>query len=637
MLVNIHKILKEYFGFSSFRSQQEEIIHAVLSGKDVLALLPTGGGKSLCYQIPTLAKEGLCLVISPLIALMKDQVDHLRKKNITAFSLHSGQSFYEVKQTLKAAAESNCKFLYISPERLQTTVFKEWVSSLYINLIAVDEAHCISQWGYDFRPPYLKIAEIRNELTNVPILALTASATPDVQQDICDKLLFEQPIIFRQSFAKPNLSFSAFQLSSKYNKLKEILQNVPGSALVYCKNRKRTKDIAQLLLADSISSTFYHAGLSTEVRMQRQQEWIDNKTRVMACTNAFGMGIDKPDVRTVVHMDVPECQENYYQEAGRAGRDGKKAYAVLLYSNQELKDMEKLSDQKFPALSDIKKIYQSIGNYLQIPEGTGQDQYYHFDIREFCDRWKLDGNLVVNVLKTLEQAGYISFHESVFVPSKVGFCTNKEFLYQFEKSHGKLEPMIKCLLRTYDGIFTNVVSINELNISKILKLSPEEVQKQLLALASHRIIEYDPRKDKPQIFFIYNRVPKDDIVFDQKQYQKRKLQYQTRIHDMIKYTKNNTLCRSEILRKYFGEQRTEPCGICDICLYNKSQSITQKELQLVINQLKVDLQNPLKLDDIKRKNPTIKKNILEKAIHYLIKEEIVSYDLQGKLFLKAKN
>ncbi len=633
-MTNIHQILQQHFGHANFRPQQEDIINAVLQGNDVLALLPTGGGKSLCYQVPALAKDGLCLVISPLIALMKDQVDHLRRKNITAFSLHSGLSFYEVKQTLKAASESNCKFLYVSPERLQTTVFKEWISSLDISLIAVDEAHCISQWGYDFRPPYLKIAELRERLPGIPILALTASATPDVQQDICDKLLFKKANIFRQSFAKPNLSFSAFQLPSKYNKLKEILQNVPGSALVYCKNRRRTKDIAGLLQADGIVASFYHAGLTAEQRTQRQQEWIENKTRVMVCTNAFGMGIDKPDVRTVVHMDVPESQENYYQEAGRAGRDGKKAYAVLLYSHLELEDMKLLPEAKFPVMFDIRRVYQGLCNYLQIPEGIGEGQYYDFDIRVFCDRWKHEPMLVANVMKTLEQAGYIAFQENVFTPAKATFITNKEWLYEFEKREPALEPLIKCLLRAYDGIFTNLVSINEVNIGKIIRQPLEEVQRQLQSLAYHRIIEYQAKKDTPQVYFIYNRVAKDEVVIDHKQYEKRKLQYTSRIESMIRYATNEKLCRSEILRKYFGEKETETCGICDVCLHNKSKIITQKDLEPVIAKLKTILHQPLKLDEIRTLLPGIGKAVIEKAIQYLISEQVVGYDLQGKVFLK---
>ena len=634
-MTSIHQILQQHFGHANFRPQQEDIINTVLQGNDVLALLPTGGGKSLCYQVPALAKDGLCLVISPLIALMKDQVDHLRRKNITAFSLHSGLSFYEVKQTLKAASESNCKFLYVSPERLQTNVFKEWISSLDISLIAVDEAHCISQWGYDFRPPYLKIAELRERLPGIPILALTASATPDVQQDICDKLLFKKANIFRQSFAKPNLSFSAFQLPSKYNKLKEILQNVPGSALVYCKNRRRTKDIAGLLHADGIVASFYHAGLTAEQRTQRQQEWIENKTRVMVCTNAFGMGIDKPDVRTVVHMDVPESQENYYQEAGRAGRDGKKAYAVLLYSHLELEDIKLLPESKFPVMFDIRRVYQGLCNYLQIPEGIGEGQYYDFDIRVFCDRWKHEPLLVANVMKTLEQAGYIAFQENVFTPAKATFVTNKEWLYEFEKREPALEPLIKCLLRAYDGIFTNLVSINEVNIGKIIRQPLEEVQRQMQSLAYHRIIEYQAKKDAPQVYFIYNRVAKDEVVIDHKQYAKRKLQYTTRIESIIRYATNDKLCRSEILRKYFGEEKTETCGICDVCLHNKSKIITQKDLEPVIAKLKTILHQPMKLDAIRTQLPAVSKAVIEKAVQWLISEQVVGYDLQGKVFLKG--
>lgn len=630
----INDILQQHFGFSTFRPQQEEIINHVLAGKDTLALLPTGGGKSLCYQVPALAKDGLCLVISPLIALMKDQVDHLRRKNITAFSIHSGLSFAEVKQTLKAAGESNCKFLYVSPERLQTTVFKEWLPSLDVNIIAVDEAHCISQWGYDFRPPYLRIAELRRLLPGVPILALTASATRDVQQDICDKLQFKQHHIFRQSFAKPNLSFSAFQLPSKYNKLKEILRTVPGSALVYCKNRRRTKDIAGLLAADGIVASYYHAGLSTDERTQRQQDWIDNKTRVMVCTNAFGMGIDKPDVRTVVHMDTPESQENYYQEAGRAGRDGKRAYAVLIYSAAELDDMEQMPDQKYPALADIRLVYQSLGNYLQIPEGIGEGQYYDFDIREFTERWKLDILQVVNIMKTLEQAGYIAFQENVFTPSKAGFICSTEWLHEFAERHPDLDAIVKCLLRNYDGIFTNIVSINEAIIGKITRQPIAEINRQLGLLHKNRIINYTPKKDAPQVYFIYNRVGKDEVVIDHKQYQRRRQQYEERLQAIINYAGNNARCRSEILRRYFGEKETEPCGICDVCLSKKASAITSKELEPVITKLKVILQSPLKLPEIRPLLPGTGKAVIEKAIDFLIAEQLASYDLQGRVFLK---
>lgn len=630
-IIDIHKILKQYFGFSAFRAQQEEIIRAVLEGNDVLALLPTGGGKSICYQVPALAKEGICLVVSPLIALMKDQIDHLHRKNITAFSLHSGQSFYEVRQTFKAVANSNCKFFYVSPERLQTKLFKEWLPSLNINLIAVDEAHCISQWGYDFRPPYLKIAEIRSEFPKVPIIALTASATPDVQQDICEKLIFKNYNVFRQSFAKPNLSFSSFRLSSKYNKLKEILQKVPGSALVYCKNRKRTKDIAALLQSDNISASFYHAGLTAAERSQRQQDWINNQTRVMVCTNAFGMGIDKPDVRVVVHVDVPECLENYYQEAGRAGRDGKKAYAVLLYSDAEMKDMEKLSDQKFPLIYDIRKVYQSLCNYLQIPEGSGEGEYFDFDIKEFCLRWKLEVNMVMNVLKTLEQAGYLAFSETVFTSSKIEFITGKEYLHSFENEKPLLIPIIKCLLRTYEGIFTNIVSINENAIAKTMHQTVDDIKKQLQLLTHCSIINYQPQKDSPQVCFLYNRIAKEEITIDQQAYKKRKSLYEYRIRNMIRYAVNMKVCRSEMVRKYFGEKETEACGICDACL-NKSKNISLTQIQEISEQIKNVLAKPMTLQQILIHFTKTKKEVVELAIQNMIMERLIEYDLNGCLF-----
>ncbi|HWC52926.1 MAG TPA: ATP-dependent DNA helicase RecQ, partial [Chitinophagaceae bacterium] len=417
----IDEILKQYWGFDSFRPLQKEIIESILEGKDTLALMPTGGGKSLCYQIPALAKEGMCLVISPLIALMKDQVENIRKKGITAFAIYSGMSRKEIMNTLKVATNSNCKFLYVSPERLETALFKEYLPGMDINLIAVDEAHCISQWGYDFRPPYLRIAALREELPDIPVLALTASATPEVQEDICEKLKFKNQNIFRQSFERPNLSYSVFEVDSKINKIIEILKKVPGSAIVYCKSRKRTKEISELLHLQNISSDYYHAGLAQEDRNRKQEEWIQNKTRVIVCTNAFGMGIDKPDVRTVIHADVPDCLENYYQEAGRAGRDGKKSFAVLLYDEKDLHELEELTTQRFPPLSEIRNVYQAVSNYLQIPSDSGQGESYDFDIADFIKKFKLNSHTVLFSLKALEQEGWLAFNEQVFIPSAVQF------------------------------------------------------------------------------------------------------------------------------------------------------------------------------------------------------------------------
>ena len=446
---NIHQILKQYWGFDTFRPLQEEIIRTALNNEDALALLPTGGGKSLCYQVPGMARPGLCLVISPLIALMKDQVDSLRKKGITAFALYAGMTRKEVINALKVAGQSNCKFLYVSPERLESSLFKEYLPGLDISLIAVDEAHCISQWGYDFRPPYLRIGELRKELPDVPVLALTASATTEVQDDICDRLGFKERKIFRQSFERPRLSYSVFNVEAKITKIAEILERVPGTALVYCKSRKRCKEISDLLQLRKISANYYHAGLGSEERSKRQQDWITNQTRVIVCTNAFGMGIDKPDVRVVIHADPPDCTEHYYQEAGRAGRDGKNAFAVLLYEEKDLLDLEDLPNQRFPEPDEIRNVYQALANYFQLPSGEGQGQYFEFDLADFVKKFKLQTYPVIYALKTLEQEGWLSFNEQVFIQANVQFTANRERLEQLEKDEPELSQLSKALLRTY--------------------------------------------------------------------------------------------------------------------------------------------------------------------------------------------
>ena len=487
--ITIHEILKQFWGYDSFRPLQQEIINSVLEGKDTLALMPTGGGKSICYPVPGLVKDGLCLVISPLIALMKDQVENLRKKNITAYAIYSGMSRKEVINTLKVAANSNCKFLYVSPERLETSLFKEYLPVLHINLIAVDEAHCISQWGYDFRPPYLRIASLREEIPDVPVLSLTASATVEVQSDICDKLQFKTKNIFRQSFERSNLSYSVFNVDSRINKIIEILKNVPGSGIVYCKSRKRTKEIADLIKMHGISTDFYHAGLAQEERNRKQEEWITNQTRIIVCTNAFGMGIDKPDVRVVIHADSPDCLENYYQEAGRAGRDGKKSYAVLLYGEKDTKELEDSIQLRYPLIEEIRQVYQSISNYLQIPSGSGEDQYYDFDLTDFIKKFKLNSHTALYSLKVLEQNEWLSFNEQVFLPSTVQFTTGKEYLYQFEKDHLQLEPLIKTLLRSYEGIFGYPASISENILAHLLKKDKKEIKIELGQLHENRMIE----------------------------------------------------------------------------------------------------------------------------------------------------
>lgn len=585
MLSSPQDILKKYWGYHSFRGSQEAIINAIADGEDVLALLPTGGGKSVCFQVPALMKEGLCLVISPLISLMKDQVENLEKKGITAIALHGGLSFYEVATILQQAAQGDYKFLYLSPERLETKIFKEYLHVLNITLIAVDEAHCISQWGYDFRPSYLRIASLREELPAVPVIALTASATKKVQDDIVAKLHFKNPNIFRGSFKKSNLSYSVFKVESKINKVVDILNHVAGSSIVYCRNRKQTKNVAQLLSLQNISADHYHAGLTQEERGAKQNNWISNNTRVMVCTNAFGMGIDKPDVRTVIHYDVPDCLENYYQEAGRAGRDEKKSFAVLLYQSQDETGLQCFPDIRFPLIPDIRKVYQSLADFLQIPVGIGEGNYYDFDLNEFIKNFKLDAYLVINVLKVLEQEGHLSFNENIFLPSQVTVIASKELLIDFERNHPGLEPVLKCLLRTYQGIIDNRVSIHEKQVAKLARLPYEKVYADLKELQAFRIIEYLPQKETPQIFFQLNRAPASSLHINHDAYLERKRQYQSRIDTMLAYLHLQDDCRNKFISSYFGDEAVQDCSICDNCLQQKNGEPAEKEFEKITQRI----------------------------------------------------
>ena len=653
---DIQKILKQYWGFNTFRPLQEDVINSILDRKDTLALMPTGGGKSLCYQVPAMAKEGMCLVISPLIALMKDQVESLRKKSITAFAIFSGMSRKEVINTFKVASESNCKFLYVSPERLETNLFKEYLPGLNITLIAVDEAHCIAQWGYDFRPPYLRIAALREELPGVPVLALTASATPDVQNDVCEKLrphhqplstgwrgeqppLSEDPFngwkVFRQSFERPNLSYSNFKVDSKINKIIEILRKVAGTGIIYCKSRKRTKEISELLQLQNISADFYHAGLVQEERSKRQEAWINNKTRVIVCTNAFGMGIDKPDVRTVIHADVPDCLENYYQEAGRAGRDGKISYAVLLYDERDLHELEELSALRFPSLDDIRNVHQCVANYLQIPTGTGEGEYYDFDISDFLRKFKLTSHTTLYSLKALEQEGWLAFNEQVFLSSSVMFTSSKNYLQEFETAHPQLEPVIKTLLRAYEGIFDYPASISEKIMAGLMKIEADEVKKQLTILERFGIIQYTPQKDTPQLYMLRNRIKAEDITINMVAYNKRKEQFQQRMKQMVSYVKEVVQCRSQIIGSYFGDSAIKACGICDNCLRQKATRLTKEEFEAlhhrIINMVKY---KSLHTKELLLKLNGIKKEKAWKVLEFLQAENEIEMDAGGWIRIK---
>ena len=629
------QILKQYWGYDAFRPLQEEIITAVLEGKDALALLPTGGGKSICFQVPAMAKDGLCLVVSPLIALMKDQVEQLKRRGIPALAVYSGMSFIEVKKTLQNAAYGNFKFLYVSPERLETKLFLEYLPSMNISLLAVDEAHCVSQWGYDFRPPYLRIANLREWLPGVPVLALTASATKVVQDDICDKLLFKKDHQrFQQSFERPNLSYSVFNVAGKQNKLLEILKNVPGTAIVYCKSRKHTKEIADLLRMHSINADFYHAGLSNDERNTKQENWITNKTRVIVCTNAFGMGIDKPDVRVVVHYDVPDCLENYYQEAGRAGRDGKRAYAVLLYGNKELNDLQNQGDIRFPKEADIKIIYTALMNHLQIAAGSGEGVNFDFDIAGFANAFKQNILTVTYAIKALEQEDIISFNEMVFKPSSVLFTANRSDLTEFEKIHPELEPLIKGLLRSYEGVFDYPATVYESQLAKFIKKDIESVKKELRTLNDYSIIAYAPQKDKPQLTLLQNRMYVDNYAVNMASYLQRKKNFEQRVAAMLDYIKNTANCRSKLIATYFNAPTNKSCGCCDNCINEKGLVISMEEFESIsagIFQLVKSTALPVK--EIQNQLKGVKKEKLWKVINYLQAENKISVTKEGDLFL----
>ncbi|MEO6812785.1 MAG: ATP-dependent DNA helicase RecQ [Ginsengibacter sp.] len=629
-------VLKKYWGYDAFRPLQSEVIQSVLSGIDTLALMPTGGGKSICFQVPSLATEGLCLVISPLIALMKDQVYNLKQKGIPALSIYSGMGFTEVKKTLQNAAYGNFKFLYVSPERLETDLFLEFLPVIKVNLIAVDEAHCISQWGYDFRPPYLRIASIRQFFPNVPILALTASATLSVQKDICSKLEFKPGFqSFHQSFERANLSYSAFELSSKQNKLLTVLKKVPGTGIVYCKSRKRTKEIAELLKLNGISADFYHAGLSNDERNKKQEEWINNKTQIIACTNAFGMGIDKPDVRTVIHYEVPDALENYYQEAGRAGRDGKKSYAVLLFNNAEINELKKQPDIRFPNMMMIRKVYAALCNHFQLPSGLGEGLSYDFDINTFVKNFKLEVFIANNVIKILEQEELISYSEQFFSPSTVVFTTDKKELEIFEKNYPQYDEVIKGLLRSYDGIFDYPALINETQLSKFISIKKEKLIIVLNEIKKIGIIDYTPQKEKPQIMFLQNRVNADDLIINEKNLLKRKDAFEKRLSAMILFTENKNRCRSQMVAAYFNDHQVKPCGICDNCIRNKKSVLSTEEFEAISKEIKkITREKYVPLSYLFQNLSPFTQNKIMKTLNFLQEENKVTISQDGLIKLK---
>ncbi len=618
--------LKKYWGYDSFRSLQEEIIQSVIDGNDALALMPTGGGKSLCFQVPAMCQEGICLVVSPLIALMKDQVYHLREKKIAAEAIYSGMHFKDIDRVLDNCIYGNIKFLYLSPERLTSEIVQERISKMNVNLLAIDEAHCISQWGYDFRPAYLEISAIRPLLPNTPVLALTATATEKVVEDIQQKLEFSDGQVFQKSFGRDNLAYVVLKEEGKEAKLLDILKKVKGSGVVYVRNRKKTKAIAMYLNRHGIQADFYHAGLSTDERSRKQEAWINNVTRVIVCTNAFGMGIDKPDVRTVVHLDLPDSPEAYFQEAGRAGRDGEKAFAILLYDTTDGESLERNLELSFPPIPEIKRTYQALGSYFQLATGAGKNESYDFDLVSFCQKFSLKPVTVFNSLRVLEQSGWIAMTESVYVPSSLKIYLNKDQLYDYQLKNKDLDNIIKTILRSYQGAFHNYVSINETQIAKFLKMDKQKFIDCLIKLRTDRVILYRPKKDAPQIIFLEDRVDISNLMIDQKLYDFRKNRQMERVKKMLAYAED-LVCRHKQLLAYFGETEVEACGICDVCLGRNEASVSTEDFARYKEKIQKLLgAKPMQLKELIGSFAPKREKTVLKVIEILVDEGMLDMD-----------
>ena len=588
------KILVKYWGHSSFRPLQEEIIDSVLGQNDTLALLPTGGGKSITFQVPALMKDGICIVVSPLIALMKDQVQNLKQKGISAGAIYSGMHFDEIESVYNNCIHDKFKFLYVSPERLETEAFRYLIGQLNVNLLAIDEAHCISQWGYDFRPPYLKIAEVRSLIPNAPILALTATATPNVTGDIMDKLRFKKPNLLKASFLRKNLSYSILKENDKTTILLKTLKNTNGSSIVYVRSRKKCREISEILNQNNIKSTYYHAGLNARERVKRQELWTNNQTRVMVSTNAFGMGIDKADVGLVVHYDLPDSIESYFQETGRAGRNDKAAQGLVLYNNLDINNSIKRLKDSFPEISQIKKIYNALGNYFQIPEGSGKDIGFDFNLTDFCSNYNLKIIETYNAIKILEREGFIYFIESSGQYSQIMIHLKKSDLYRFQVENSDSDRLLKEILRSYSGVFTEYVNINENLIAKRTEMSKEAVVKKLNYLDNLKVLKYIPVKLSPQIVFTSERLGIKNIQLEQDNYKNIKIAAEKRLQSLLNFLSNSMQCRSQQLLAYFGEPKSMRCGICDVC--NRKSELTVNDIEF--SRINNFLEKELKFDSL---------------------------------------
>ena len=632
----IHQILKKYWGYDSFRPLQEDIINAVLDGNDTLALLPTGGGKSVCFQIPAIALQGVCIVVTPLISLMKDQVEQLKKRKIPAVAVHSAMKMREIDIALDNCVYGDIKFLYLSPERLKTKILKERIKKMKVSLLVVDEAHCISQWGYDFRPPYLEIVEFRKLIPGKPVIALTATATKEVKLDIQEKLDFKNGKLFQKSFARPNLSYSCFNEEDKERKLLNILQKVPGTAIVYVRSRMRTKQISELLNRAGIKADHYHAGLDNEKRSARQDAWINNKTRVIVATNAFGMGIDKPDVRVVAHMELPDNLESYYQEAGRAGRDEKTAFAVALYNQTDIDNLKKRVQQQNPSVKYLKKVYQCLANYYHLAIGSSNLANYDFELGNFQNTYQLHPTESYYALKKLEEHGFILLNEAFYSPSKIFLDVDNKTLYEFQVANKNSDPVIKVLLRMYGGeLFSSFISISEKNIAQKLGTDIKEVKRMLEYLEKVNILVYAKQNDRAQLTFTTPRYEAAKLPLNEHQLNERYKLNLKKMQSVVDYVQHKDRCRTLLLLAYFDEISDNACGVCDICLDKKKKLIDSEQYRLyhkqILQAVKIEQPDPRKL--VHKLKPKSEKALLD-VIREMVDVGEIGYNEKGGIIIR---
>ena len=627
----LQQTLERYWGYTSFREGQMAIIQSVMDCRDTLALMPTGGGKSLTYQVPTLAREGLCIVVTPLIALMKDQVDRLRRMGISATAIHSGMSYTQIDNALDNCVYGDVKFLYVAPERLATEAFRLRVQRMKVSLLAVDEAHCISQWGYDFRPSYLRIAELRQHLKDVPVLALTASATEMVAKDIMHHLGFQEPNILRSSFARPNLSYAVRHTDDKQEQLLRVINNVGGSGIVYMRSREGCEQLCETLRNQGISASYYHAGLPHAERSMRQEEWTSGKVRVMVATNAFGMGIDKADVRFVVHFTMCDSLESYYQEAGRAGRDGQRSYAVLLSSSDDSSKITKRFDAEFPPLDEVKSIYEKICDFVQVAVGDGLYASFIFNIHEFCRRERIYIGKVRAAINLLEQNDYLTLTEEMENPARIHFCISRDELYRIRVGRNELDHIIRIILRLYNGVFTEFRPIDERSIASASGYTIERVKELLKRMWQLRIIRYIPANSSPMLFFNEERLPTKDLYISPETYVHRKELMAERFENMLHYAEQQTECRSVVLQRYFGDTEASACGTCDVCLATKRREKSDgKALSESI--LHLLLREPMNVKELCRELKHSPEKVIA-AVDKLKADGKISAQISGKLII----